>query len=325
MRCLALAQAGERLGMRPVFAGAITDAAVAARIERAGFPVRTIAEGTPKDEDLRTTLGAAPGGCIVVDGYGFDSAFLAALAAAGRRVAAIDDLGALTDYPVDLLVNQNPDAGKIAYRTRAGARLLLGTQYALLRPEFERWRDWQRATPGAAERVLVTLGGGDVGRILAFIADASAEIARPLEVRLVAAGGDLLRGEIESACARARAAGHRVSLEQFSDDMPGLLAWSDLAVSGAGSTCWELAFMRTPAVLLTLAENQRANADALERLGVAVNMGPVERLERGAFARNLAALADDAGRRARMAQAGRALVDGRGAERVARAIAELAA
>jgi spore coat polysaccharide biosynthesis predicted glycosyltransferase SpsG len=324
MRCLALAHAAERLGMRPVFAGAIEDPGVAARIARAGFATRAIAAGAAPDEDLQTTLAAAPGGCIVVDGYGFGVEYLRALATAGRRVAVIDDLGQLSEYPADLVVNQNPGAKEIAYHVQAGTHCLLGTQYALLRPEFERWRDWQRTTRAVAERVLVTLGGGDVGLFLAFIVDALAAISRPLEVRLIAAGG-AHRREIESACERALAAGHRLTQEDFSDDMPGLLAWADIAVSGAGSTCWELAYMRTPAVLLTLAGNQRANAVALDELGVAVDMGPVGQLERGAFAQSLAALAGDAGRRERMSQAGRALVDGRGAERVARAITELPA
>jgi spore coat polysaccharide biosynthesis predicted glycosyltransferase SpsG len=33
-------------------------------------------------------------------------------------------------------------------------------------------------------------------------------------------------------------------------------AWADVAVSAGGSTCWELAFMGAPGLIITVAENQ---------------------------------------------------------------------
>ena len=55
--------------------------------------------------------------------------------------------------------------------------------------------------------------------------------------------------------------------------MPQLMAWADLAVSAAGTTCWELAFMGLPMLLVVLADNQRPNATCLDELGVAGNLG----------------------------------------------------
>ena len=51
------------------------------------------------------------------------------------------------------------------------------------------------------------------------------------------------------------------------------MAWADLAISGAGSTCWELACMGLPAVTLVLAENQRAIAEQLNAAGLVLNLG----------------------------------------------------
>jgi len=36
--------------------------------------------------------------------------------------------------------------------------------------------------------------------------------------------------------------------------MPELMAWADFAVSAGGSTCWELAFMGLPALVLIQAK-----------------------------------------------------------------------
>ncbi len=51
------------------------------------------------------------------------------------------------------------------------------------------------------------------------------------------------------------------------------MAHADMAVSAAGSTSWELAFMQLPAILLILADNQRPIAESLEQKGAALNEG----------------------------------------------------
>jgi len=55
--------------------------------------------------------------------------------------------------------------------------------------------------------------------------------------------------------------------------MSDLMAWADVAISGGGSTCWELAFMGLPSIFLIAAENQRVNAHVLELKGIGINLG----------------------------------------------------
>ena len=54
------------------------------------------------------------------------------------------------------------------------------------------------------------------------------------------------------------------SIYPSTESMVELMAWADVAVSAAGSTVWEFAFMGLPGVLLVLAENQRAAAQRLK-------------------------------------------------------------
>jgi len=95
-------------------------------------------------------------------------------------------------------------------------------------------------------------------------------------------------------------------------DMPALMTWADLAISAGGSTCWELAFMGVPFLVLAIAENQRPIAESLCARGVALpwswDDGPEQ----------IALLLSDLKLRAEMAQRGRALIDGQGAMQVAR-------
>jgi spore coat polysaccharide biosynthesis predicted glycosyltransferase SpsG len=95
------------------------------------------------------------------------------------------------------------------------------------------------------------------------------------------------------------------------------MSWADLAVTGAGSTCWELACVGLPAVTLVIAENQRAIAEELGAAGVVFNLGWHEEVSAERIATTVDGLLYSSFRRLRMSQTGRAVVDGKGAERVA--------
>jgi UDP-2,4-diacetamido-2,4,6-trideoxy-beta-L-altropyranose hydrolase len=65
----------------------------------------------------------------------------------------------------------------------------------------------------------------------------------------------------------------RVDLQIGSNRMADAMSWADLAISAAGSTTWELAFMGVPAALLVQADNQRCTVEYLHQHGIALNLG----------------------------------------------------
>ncbi len=75
-----------------------------------------------------------------------------------------------------------------------------------------------------------------------------------------------------------------------------------------------MCFLGLPAVLIVLADNQRASAEELGRRGVAIRL--VEGVTPNVLAEHLASLLASPERRKAMSETGRNLVDGRGAERV---------
>jgi len=309
--------------MKACFVGSLDDRALADRVRRAGFSLVSAAPGESLEKDLETTLTAAPSDCVVVDGYRFDRKYLSTLAATGRRLVVIDDMARLSEYRADIIVNQNIGAEALVYNAPPGARRMLGVNYFLLRPEFVDWRGWQRPPATIGKRVLVTLGGSDVAQNFATVIAAISLIPGGLDIRMILPLATVPHAELDAACAAAIANGHSVSPEQFSEEMPQLLMWADVVVSGAGTTCGELAFMQAPAVLLVLADNQNANAIGMAKAGAAINLGRREAASAAQIASALERLLRDPGARDRMAGAGRELVDGDGAKRVARAMAEI--
>jgi UDP-2,4-diacetamido-2,4,6-trideoxy-beta-L-altropyranose hydrolase len=293
MRCLALAQACQDDGGSAAFFSHGLTPALAERLQRENFELLTSDDGSHAAD------------WIVVDGYQFDSDYQSRIANSGRRLLWIDDEAHAAPYAATLVLNQNLHAHPDLYRERAAStRLLLGPRYALLRREFQRWRDWQRPHPSRARKVLVTLGGGDPKNMTLEIIRALRSLD-DVDAVVVAGATNPHFAALEAA------AGDRIRLQRNVTEMSELMAWADVAIAAAGSTSWELAFMGLPSLLLTLAANQRPVAEALYAAGVAIDLA-----RDTAIAEPLTLLLADAALREEMSRRGRALVDGRGASRV---------
>jgi UDP-2,4-diacetamido-2,4,6-trideoxy-beta-L-altropyranose hydrolase len=314
MRCLALADRLTERGEHVTFVTRAGEPAVLQRLAAHGCDVLALPRRDDRGGDLAAlleraaTIGAK---AAVVDVQGFGAAGQAAIRAAGLRLTVIEDM-ARTGFSADVVLNQNIGVRADTYAVAPHTRLLLGPRYALLRRAF----DGRTAAPVAGRpRVLVTMGGGDGDNVtLRAVQEADALDADfALDVVL---GPAFPHGE--SVLAAARSARHPAVVHRDPPDLVDLMAGATVAVSAAGSTCWELARLGVPAVLLALADNQEGNAAGLHAAGFAVALGEAPGDGLGpALRAALAALLADPARRARMAAVGRALVDGEGTARVA--------
>jgi RimJ/RimL family protein N-acetyltransferase len=98
--------------------------------------------------------------------------------------------------------------------------------------------------------------------------------------------------------------------------MPDLMAWAEVAVSGAGGTSYELCYMGLPSLLFVIAHNQQRAAESLAELSAAVYAGAARDFDRHKFAEELRELIESKDRRLAISRRARELVDGLGAERV---------
>jgi len=314
MRCLALADRLTERGAPVTFVTRASEPAILQRVAAHGCDAVTLPRGGDPAGDVTALLerAAAIGArAVVVDVQGFGAAGQAAIRAAGLRLTVIEDM-ARTGFSADVVLNQNIGVRADTYAVAPHTRLLLGPRYALLRRAFA----GRTATPAAGRpRVLVTMGGGDGDNVtLRTVQEADALDADfALDVVLGPAFP-----HAESVLQAARAARHPVAVHRDPPDLVDLMAGATVALSAAGSTCWELARLGVPAVLLVLADNQEGNAAGLHAAGFAVALGEATGDGLGpALRAALAALLADPARRARMAAVGRTLVDGEGAARVA--------
>src|ERR1051326_8299174 len=189
MRCLALAQAWHDSGGNTTFLAAGHLTTLSARLNQAGKVERLDAEAGSDADALETCSRARRLGksWIVLDGYHFSGGFQRRIKEDGLRLLALDDYGHAEHYWADLVLNQNLYARAETYRNREPhTELLLGTEFALLRHEFSKWRGWRRVVPECASKILVTLGGSDPDNVTLRVIQALALLAiEPLQVAVV--------------------------------------------------------------------------------------------------------------------------------------------
>lgn len=230
---------------------------------------------------------------------------------AGIPCASVHDIG-LAPIASDLAV----DGSLIRQPSWPAHAVLEGPAFAVLG-----LRAAARLRPRAVQRrvlrIVVSLGGGTHGRRLAAIAQALGT-ALP-DAQLVVPAG--LHVDAER---RGRVAG--LEMIAAPDGLGPVLAGADLAVLGGGVTLYEAAALGVPVIAVPVVAAQRPTVRAFVRHGLAVTVPSThDPVELGQLvARRARRLSVDPLRRQQMRARGPALIDGRGAARVARAFVRLA-
>ena len=317
VRCLALASALQPFGFVSRFAMRAPDPRLVALLTGAGHAV----QGLPQGDDLAATIAAieASGArVLVLDSYRHDAAWLTAVRAAiACAHFVIDDLADRV-LPCEVIVNANPGAEQLDYSASGAEIVLTGPRFALLRREFTPGLRPDRFGP-PDRRVLVSLGGGSLGEHALQLAQAIADAPGAARYTTLLVGGD---ADL-MARAHAFAARHDVRRRTLVgvDNMAQVLAATTLAVSAGGHTCFELAAMGVPALLVVGAPNQRPGARAWCDAGVFGMLGEIGSVTPAEVARRVLHALDDEAWLASSAVRARELVDGNGAGRVAGLIA----
>lgn len=317
MRCLALSQAWQDAGGSVTFAMVASTTAVVERLRGEGVELARMGGIAGSDFDLDQLISLARTHrptWVVLDGYQFDSRYQRALRSGALKVVLIDDNGGLGPYAADLLLNQNIHAQESLYRNReAYTKLLLGTKYALLRREFGSASP-RREFSSIGCRLLVSMGGSDPDNVTLRVMEALERVAvEKLEVVVIAGGSNphlapVVESAAKSSCS-CRILTNVANMQQ-------VISWADLAVSAAGSACWEYCALGLPAILVAVAENQVPNAEALQAVGAAKLVRGGSQFLIDDMARLIARVANSVSERQALSRTARALVDGMGAGRV---------
>jgi len=276
----------------------------------AGCEVARLPDG--RAETLAAAVHAL-GGPLLIDTYRLTTEQLDQLHASNLCLCVFDDGCRLARYAAHLVIDVGPGAEAAPYYGLPDTRFCLGVAYYPLRPEFQSTPP--RAAPGrAVRRLVVTFGGSDPDDQTARVLELLAQHRCPWDV--IAILGPGYTGRAADVAGRTPA----ITLRRDVTDMAALFATADLAISSASGTALELAYLGIPALHLAISPDQRCRATALAAAGAGVNLGWHADVCDEDIWLALQALSSDFDRRAAQSRAGRALIDGRGADRVAQCI-----
>jgi UDP-2,4-diacetamido-2,4,6-trideoxy-beta-L-altropyranose hydrolase len=335
MRCIALAQAWQDQGGDVTFLCNCESEALRQRIIDEGFNFIPIDKPHPYPYDLNRTLeilgqfkiqNSKFKTWVVIDGYHFTPDYQKAIRENGYKLLVIDDIAHLDHYQADILLNQNIYASSLHYSCDRDTIKLLGCEYVLLRREFLKYKNWKREIPDKAKKILVTMGGSDPDNITLRVIRALNSLKDPaLEVKIVAGPSNPNKEILINAMRHVypvESEGHSTGAPcpmlcvENASNMPGLMAWADMAVSAGGSTCWELAFMGLPSLIIAVADNQAGIAEWLNKACASINLGRHDKVSTDHIAGVLSSFVQSSDKRRNMSQIGMSLVDGMGATRV---------
>lgn len=335
MRCLTLAEALRGRGAHTRFVSREHTGHLVTLLRDRGLDVRVLPApvlgspeaadtyatwlGVPELTDAAETIAALRGenpDWMIVDHYGLGALWEQQVRSHAGRLLVIDDL-ANRHHDCDVLLDPNhwrdPDS-RYAGLVPAGCQVLVGAQYAILGPEYARYRHAARVRDGLVRRLLVYFGGSDpddvTGMVLALL---SAPQFRHLEVDIVV-GPNNANAEIIRAEAASRP---RTSVHGPRPHLADLMAEADVAIGAGGVAIWERLCMGLPSLVVCIAENQRPTCEALSAAGLIDYVGESKTVGPADIDLALRGLLSDRDRLVALSTRGAGFVDGSGAARVA--------
>jgi spore coat polysaccharide biosynthesis protein SpsF len=195
-------------------------------------------------------------------------------------------------------------------------QLYVGWEWVVLRREFA-----QRPPRACHQQpmVLVTMGGSDPAGLTMKAVEALDLLDEGFETVVVLGPAFSHQGALRDLLAKT----HRhFDVRQNVTDMPGLMAQADLAVASFGVTAYELAAMGVPAIYLCLTQDHAESASTFVDAGIGLCLGISDQITVPMLVGAIKQILNDVSGRSRRAERARQQVDGKGAERIARIIAQ---
>jgi spore coat polysaccharide biosynthesis predicted glycosyltransferase SpsG len=270
-----------------------------ALIERAeGFGLRVLKRKAQQAEiaiAAEVIESTDPGDVVVFDGYYFDQQAIAEVHRSERFVVVIDDNGDLAECVSSLILNQNLHANEEMYRRNSsGSKLLLGCKWALIRPEVFAARESQNLQE--RQGIFIAMGGTDP---LGITSEISSRLIKQTGLKVVAAGGFLGQSSLNPT------------------EMAEEMAHSQIGVIACGTTTWEAFCLGLPLVGVVVADNQIQVAQSLQENKLGDFIDCRNEVDVASILKATTVLLQDKLRSEEISLRARALVDGKGAHRVA--------
>lgn len=254
-------------------------------------------------------------GPVVLDSYSVTEGTLEELHAQGYAVMLFDDGKRLKNYAAAMVVDSAPNAGEKAYQGLPETKWCLGTEYYPLRDGFT--KNDSQDVGADVSKVLVCFGGSDPDDVSSVVADYLKSYKDFFEITLVLGPG-------YDGAIRAGSPFHGAyDVVRSPDDLPQRMANADIIVGAAGGMAMEAASLGVPGIVFMLSADQEGVAQGLEQAGAMISLGWHADVTEHRFRESFEELLNHVEKRQSLSENALRLVDGKGAERLARELMDV--
>jgi len=219
-------------------------------------------------DDCLDILKAEKTNWLIVDHYALDEQWQKRLKPYYEKLIVIDDL-ADRKHQCDVLLDQNFGRSYQDYKdlVPASAKLLMGSEYALLRSEFEKYRQYSldRRKDEKFKKLLVNMGGADQDNITGKVIERLQVAKLPKDLEITVVMGKTAP-HLASVITSTNKLPYRSEVKVDVDNMAELMANADIAIGASGATTWERCCLGLPTIQLITAYNQEFIARKLNKI-----------------------------------------------------------
>jgi len=204
---------------------------------------------------------------LIVDHYAIDVRWEQTLRSFCEKIMVIDDL-ANRKHNCDLLLDQNlfqNHENRYFGKLNVDCNKLFGPQYALLHPEYAKLHVQVKPRKWPIKNFLIYFGGVDHCNLTGLA------LYSLIRGDFYADNVDVVISKNSPHYCFMKKLVNNVDKVMLYSDLPSLaplMMKADLAIGAGGATSWERLSLGLPAIVVTLAENQRSVTEELNQLGL---------------------------------------------------------
>lgn len=355
MRCLTLANALVKQGIKSVFICRHLPISLKEKIIDKGHEVIILSNentplpneaqgiygswlGTTIEHDIKQTISAITKKVkkhgkpkyVLIDHYALNENWERSIKNAFRaEIIIIDDLERKHDcgYLIDTTFGKT--AKDYQGLTPKNCKLMVGAEFALLRPEFSQLRnntlkarDKDYANEVKVENLLISVGGVDKDNITMMMLEIINQLDKAPDFLT-----HVLIGATYPYLAKLKALittlPFSVKIHQNASNVAELFANADLCIGAAGSSSWERCCLGLPTINIVVADNQKTIAQKLAQKKAILNAGRYDEITTHDFINNyLKPALNNSNIRHELSMNSREICDGNGAEKIMQIIEE---
>ncbi len=270
MRCISLGQMLADAGHKVLFLTQTENSYLNDRILKEGFGLKNFKkQDIIKDAEITSITGKEINAdWIVTDGYNFKTDFQRTIKDSGFKLMCIDDI-ADCHYVSDIILNQNLNAEILYnYSCEKYTRLYLGINNVLLRREIIKSlkNNTNTTLNHLPNNILILKGGSELFFPVESMLDIfNKNIIRPINVKVIS-NSNSFESKINNP-------NLNYIHKHFTNSIQSDLCWCDIAITAAGSTVWELLYLKKKFMVIGIAENQRIIVEELSKNNYAISLG----------------------------------------------------